>query len=214
VRIAAAVLLGAAVGALAGCSGSSSAPAAWLAPNSEGQKDVSSGTALERFFPLVDGMVYHYATESMGGERGFLVARVVRTSAGGGELRFPKGRKRISFARDGVVLERLEGPVHLLKEPIAVGASFRGEHGMTRILAINASIDVPAGHYDGCIQTLEERGGDTPVRFATTYCPGVGIVLLEAGGGGAVERASLTSYGPPTEMKPDGLDHFKVTPPP
>jgi len=214
-RVAAAVLLGAAIGALTGCSGSSGAPAAWLAPTTEGQKDVSSGTPLERFFPLVDGMVYHYATESMGGEHGFLVARVVRTSANAGELRFPKGRKRISFAKDGIVLELLEGPVYLIKEPVAVGATFRGEHGgTTRILAINAAIDVPAGHYDGCIQTLEERGGDAPVRYATTYCPGVGIVLLEAGGGGALERASLTSYGPPLAMKPDGLDRFKVTPPP
>lgn len=201
--------------ALTACSGSSSAPAAWLAPTDEGHKDLSSGTALERFFPLVDGMVYHYATDSMSGEQGILVTRVVRTRADGGELRFPKGIKRFTFAKDGVVLELLAGPVYLLKEPIAVGSSFRGEHGgMTKILAINASIDVPAGHYDGCIQTLEERGGDEPARFMTTYCPGVGVVLLEAGAGGALERATLTSYGPPPAMKPDGLERFQVTPPP
>jgi hypothetical protein len=215
VRAAACVLLGAAVSALVACSGSPTGPPAWLAPTGEGRKDVASGSPLERFFPLVDGNVYHYVTENLSGEPGMLVARAVRTSADSGELRFPKGTKRFSFVKDGVVLELLAGPIYLLKEPVAVGTSWRGEHGgTTRILSTNASIDVPAGHYDGCVQTLEERGGDEPVRFATTYCPAVGVVLLEAGGGGAFERAALSSYGAPTPMKADGLERFQVTPTP
>ena len=164
---------------------------------------------------LVDGMVYHYTTENEMGEQGLLVARVVRTAEKSGELRFPTGRKRFVFAPDGVFLERLDGPAYVLKEPVAVGNSWRGENGgTTRILSTNASVDVPAGHYDGCIQTLEERLGDRPIRYATTFCPTIGVVLLEAASGASLERAALKSYGAPMQMKADGLEHYQVAPAP
>jgi hypothetical protein len=44
---------------------------------------------------------------------------------------------------------------------------------------------------------------------ATTFCPDVGIVLLEAASGAAIERAELKSYGPPVEIGPDGLSVTK-----
>jgi len=202
--------------ALVGCGGASSnEPAAWLAETHETPKIVASGTALERFFPLVDGMLYQYVTENELGEQGLLVARVLRDDAQHGALRFPSGQKRFAYLPDGIALETAGGPVYLLKDPVAVGQTFRGEHGgTTRVIATSAAIDVPAGHYDGCIQTLEERGGDSPIRYATTYCPGVGVVQLEAASRANFERASLKSYAAPVQMKPDGLDRFEVTPSP
>jgi hypothetical protein len=210
---AAAALFGAMLFALAGCGGSGAAPPAWLAPSAEGRKDVASGSALERFFPLVDGMIYHYVTESELGMQGLLIARVARTDEKLGELRFPAGVKRFRFVPDGVLLEANFGPVYLLKDPLAVGASWRGEHGgVTRVLTTSAAVDVPAGHFDGCVQTLEERSGDRPVRYATTYCPAVGVVMLEAASGANLERAALKSYAAPQQMKPDGLERIQVTP--
>ncbi len=195
-----------------GASSSAETPA-WLAQKSEGPKIVASQSALERFFPLVDGMVYQYETENELGDRGLLVARVERVSEERGALRFPVGKKSFVYLPDGVGLESAAGTVYLLKEPLELGTSYRGEHGgTTRVLSTSASVDVPAGHYDGCIQTLEERGGDAPVRYATTYCPGVGVVLLEAAAAANFERAALKSYAAPIEMKPDGLERFQVTP--
>lgn len=212
---AAAALFGAMLVALAGCGGSGAASPAWLAPSAEGRKDVASGTPLERFFPLVDGMVYHYVTESELGTQGLLIARVARTDDKLGELRFPAGAKRFRFVPDGIVLEASAGPIYLLKEPLTIGASWRGEHGgVTRVLTTSAAVDVPAGHFDGCVQTLEERKGDRPVRYATTYCPAVGVVMLEAASGASLERAVLKSYAAPQQMKPDGLERIQVTPPP
>src|SRR5580692_1351730 len=175
---------------LGACSaGPSSASSPWLVP-SEGQKDVASGTPVERFFPLVDGMVYNYATMNEVGEEGMLIARVFRADPKHGELRFPKGTKQFEFAAEGIVLAGSEGG-YVLKTPIAVGTSWRGEHGgQSRILKIDAAVDPPAGHYDGCVQTLEERGGDRPMKWATTFCPDVGVVLLEVATGGNYERAS------------------------
>jgi hypothetical protein len=196
--------------------GSAPPPAAsspWLQP-SEGQKDVASGTPFERFFPLVDGMVYTYATMNEVGEDGLLVTRVFRVDARHGELRFPTGAKRFEFVADGVTLAGRPGEAtYVLKAPIAVGTTWRGEHGgQSRILSTTAAVDTPAGHYDNCVQTLEERLGDKPVRYATTFCPDTGVVMIEAATGANFERASLKSYAPPMRMKADGSERIPVAP--
>jgi hypothetical protein len=200
---------------LAGCAADPppAASSPWLVP-SEGQKDVASGSPVERYFPLVDGMVYAYSTMNEVGEEGMLIARVFRADARHGELRFPKGTKRFEFAGDGVVLGGAEGG-YVLKGPIAVGTSWRGEHGgQSRILKIDAAADPPAGHYDGCVQTLEERGGDRPMRWSTTFCPDVGVVMLEVATGANYERAVLKSYAPPMRMKADGSEKVPIEQPP
>jgi hypothetical protein len=97
----------------------------------------------------------------------------------------------------------------VLKLPLAVGTSWRGEHGgQSRILNVAASVDTPAGHYEGCVQTLEERLGDQPTRYATTFCPEVGVVQVEVATGANYERAALKSYAPPMRMRNDGTDRL------
>lgn len=181
----------------------------WLVP-SEGQKDVRSGSPLEQFFPLVDGMVYTYATQNEVGEQGLLIARVYRTDARRGELRFPKGARSFEFAADGVLVRGRGGDAsYVLKAPLQVGTSWRGEHGGdTRVLAVSVKAETPSGRYEGCVQTLEERLGDRPVRYATTFCPNVGVVSIEAASGVNYELATLKSYGPPIRMRADGSERL------
>ena len=199
---------------LVACGPASGAQPAWLAPSDGAKKDLASGTALERYFPLVDGMLYHYATENEMGEAGLLIARAGRTSERGGQLHFPTGSKRFEYVPDGVTVLVDGSPTYVLKQPLAVGTTWRGEHGgTTRVLSITASVEVPQGHFEGCVQTLEERLGDRPVRYATTFCPGVGVILLEAASGASLERAALKSYATPLEIGPDGTDRFQAKPP-
>ena len=99
----------------------------------------------------------------------------------------------------------------MLKTPITVGSSWRGEHGgTTRVLSTTATVDTPQGHYDGCVQTLEERLGDHPVRYSTTFCSGVGVVAIEAATGMNYERAALKSFAPPMRMRADGSERSPV----
>jgi hypothetical protein len=166
----------------------------------------ASGTPLERLFPLVDQAVYQYVLETDDGQD-VLLGRVARTGANRGTLHLPGGTKLFEYAPEGVKLVSAEwGPVYVLKQPLSLGQSWRGEHGGTvEVIAVDAAVDVPAGHYEGCVQTLETRGGDRPLRVATTFCPDTGIVLLEAAAGAALERAALKSYGPPVAIGPDGV---------
>jgi hypothetical protein len=66
-------------------------------------------------------------------------------------------------------------------------------------------VSVPAGSFQGCVTTQEERLGDAPIKMVTTYCPEVGIVTLEAQAGSRVERASLKQFGPPVDLGPEGV---------
>ena len=209
-----ALILAPLVVGLVACGSAPGAPPAWLGATDHAKKEFASGTALERYFPLVDGMIYHYVTENEVGEQGLLVARAGRTSEAGGQLRFPTGSKRFEYVADGITVLAEGSPAYVLKLPLTAGATWRGEHGgTTKILSVAASADVPSGHFDGCVQTLEERLGDHPVKYATTFCPGVGVILLEAASGASLERAALKSYAVPLEIGPDGTDRFQAKPP-
>jgi hypothetical protein len=214
------LLLGLLLTALTGCSGAptggaeAAAASPWLKPGT-GQQNATSGSSIERYFPLVDGMVYIYTTVNEQGDQGLLVARVHRSDAHHGELRFPSGTKSFEIAPDGLVLRgRGNETSYVLKLPLQTGTSWRGEHGgQSRIINATAVIDTPAGHYEGCVQTLEERLGDRPTRYSTTFCPEVGVVQIEVGAGINFERAALKSYAPPLRMREDGLDKLPPTAP-
>ena len=206
------VLASSALAILAGCGAPAevSAGAGW-SQKPDGQQGVTSGSAAERFFPLVDGNAYHYETITLGDEAvsagGILMARAHRSSPTTGELRLPSGTRHIEYASDGVVSTSAAGVrTYVLKVPLALGSVWPGEHGgQTRITAVDVALTVPAGSYRGCVTTEELRGGDSPMRVTTTYCPDVGIVALEAQAGSRVERASLKQYGPPVDIGPEGV---------
>ena len=180
----------------------------WLTPGT-GQQNAVSGSSAERYFPLVDGMVYTYTTVNEVGEQGLLVARVHRADGMRGELRFPgSGVKGFEILPDGIALHARNGETsYVLKLPLVVGTTWRGEHGgQSRILNTELTMDTPAGHYETCVQTMEERLGDRPTRFSTTFCPGVGVVQIDVATGANFERALLKSYAPPMRMREDGTE--------
>jgi hypothetical protein len=198
---------------LCGCAATEGTAAAvnsrWLSPGT-GQQNAISGSAIERFFPLVDGMVYTYQTVNEVGEEGLLVARVHRADGVRGELIFPgKGTKAFELTPEGVVLQEKggNGGGFVLKLPLKSGTTWRGEHGgQSKIIEDALSVNTPAGHYLGCVQTLEERGGDRPMKYSTTFCPDVGVVQIDVASGRNFERAVLKSYGPPMRMREDKLE--------
>ncbi|MDI1443194.1 hypothetical protein [Polyangium sp. 6x1] len=189
--------------ALAACGPAAPEPRPSFTAPGDGAVGVSSGTQIERYFPLVHGNLWHYETTSDDGERGLLLVRARRTSASEGELVTPTGARRVAFTSEGVAL--LGRSVYVLRAPIAAGMSWTGEHGgWTRIVAVGQSVTVPAGRFDGCVVTVEDRGGDVPVRYTTTFCPDVGITVLDVEARAAHERAELRSYGPPVNIGPEG----------
>jgi hypothetical protein len=171
------------------------------APKEPIAQTTGSGTSpVERFFPLDDGKIYHYVTKD-GPETGMIVAKVHRTDPTHGELRLSNATKRFAYSADGV---SYQGGAFILRAPVLVGASWAGEHGgTTRIAAVDAAVDVPAGHYESCLRTVEEGGPNkSAAKYETTYCPGVGMVLLVVSAPGTEGgRAELKSYGMPFKIE-------------
>lgn len=193
---------------LSACASAAEGTGTFTAPSS-GAAGVTSGAEVERFFPLVDGHVYHYVSLGPTGEVRLYPARVFRADATRGELRLPSGARRFEYTEGGVKLVRSEGRMQeegfVLKSPLAPGSTWRGEHGgTTTIIDVAVDVEVPAGRFTGCLLTIEDRRGDRPKRYATTFCPDVGVVVIEVQSGGDVERAELKSYGAPTVLGPDG----------
>ncbi|OJY15655.1 MAG: hypothetical protein BGO98_23550 [Myxococcales bacterium 68-20] len=168
------------------------------APPSSPKPPLSSGASLEPYFPLDDGKLYHYVTKE-GDDSGMLVAKASRKDATHGELRLSNGTKRFVYLPDGVAYD---GGAYILKAPVEVGTSWLGEHGgTTRIAATDVAVSVPAGSYAACVRTVEEGGRSPGARYETTYCPGVGMVLLVVAAGGHEARAELKSYGQPVKIE-------------
>lgn len=161
---------------------------------------VTATSSFAPFFPLEEGKIYHYVT-SEGEGTGMLVAKVHRSDATHGELRLSNATKRFRFEPDGVAYDTPSGP-YLLKSPVEVGNAWPGEHGgTTTITSVDASVTVPAGQYASCLQTVEEGGRPPGSRYETTYCPGVGMVLLVVRAAGSEARAELKSYGMPVKIE-------------
>lgn len=154
-----------------------------------------SGSSFEQLFPLEDGNIYAYTTKD-GEETGMLVAKVKRTDATHGQLQLSNKTNKFVYAADGVTYDT---GVYILKAPLDVGTSWSGEHGgIAKVGAVGLDIKVAAGAYSGCVRTVEEGGGLPPgKKYETTYCPGVGMVLLAVKAPVGEAMAELKSYGKP-----------------
>jgi hypothetical protein len=94
---------------------------------------------------------------------------------------------------------------YLLKGPLSKGAHWKGQTGDVSVSAMDKSVTVPAGTFQGCVETLEHaRLQDAEKKITTVFCPDVGITVLEVqgivNGEYGLERASLKSFGPKVDI--------------
>jgi hypothetical protein len=157
----------------------------------------------------VDGNQWAFdAEDDEPGGKGMFVTRVRRLPGPRFSLLSSQGSHVLVVRADGIVRE--ESNAYLLRAPLSQGAAWPGENGATvRISAVDRTVEVPAGKFVGCVETVEEiagKPGGTPLRrVTTTFCPDVGITLLHAEawehGAHTGEHATLRSFGKPVELK-------------
>jgi hypothetical protein len=173
------------------------------------QEEKLPDSPVSRFLPLVDGTMWAFdAEDDETGGKGMFVTRIRRLPGPRFSLMTSQGSHVLEARADGIVRE--ESKAYVLHAPLSVGAEWPGENGATvRVSALDRVVQVPAGKFVGCVETIEEvtpkPGKNPPRRVTTTYCPDVGIALLHAeaweGGAHAGERATLRSFGKPAELK-------------
>lgn len=172
---------------------------------------VSSGSPLERYFPLVEGNIYSYDVDTLSDHpsTGALSATVSRIGPTSGTFRIGATTRRIQYEPDGIVATEPNGDrAYLLKAPLTEGTSWLGAGGgEIRIVNAHAAASVTAGQFVECIVTEEKRAGDFPKNVTTTYCPDVGLVELAIKAPGSLQKASLKQFGPPVNIGPEGVTH-------
>jgi hypothetical protein len=78
-------------------------------------------------------------------------------------------------------------PGMLMPASPAVGQSFRQEYyegeaeDFAEIVALDASVTVPAGSWTSCVKTHETSLIDSSLSEFKYYCPGIGLALVEEG---------------------------------
>jgi len=147
--------------------------------------------------PLHDNYVYQYDVNTDTGESGRMMVEVSRPRASLAELRVAGNVQRLELSSDAM---RHATGGFLLKGPLAVGSEWRGQFGQVRIVSVSRSIEVPAGSFDGCIETVEQATMPAPKRATSVFCLDVGMVSLEIEAALGNEAAGVTtrlrSYGP------------------
>lgn len=155
---------------------------------------------LTRYLPLENDTVFSYATYiEETNERGLAVFEIKRPRPELAELSIAgQVRKRYYFEPGGV---RSSHGGYLLKLPLEQNAEWTGDDGSVKVTNVNLSVDVPAGKFSGCIQTVEDaRLGAATRKTTTVFCPGVGITVLEINaeqeGLSVLQRLELKAFGP------------------
>ncbi len=165
-----------------------------------------------RYLPLVDGNQWAYdAKDDETGEEGMFVTRARRVRGASFTLMSSQGSHALEVRPDGIV--RTETDAYVLKAPLTSGAEWPGEGGsVVHISAVDRAVEVPAGKFVGCLETIEEThaitGTSLSRRVTTTYCPDVGVARLHAeiwrGGRHVGEHATLRSFGKPVQFEATG----------
>jgi hypothetical protein len=177
------------------CIGCAAAPAAPASP-----PPPAAVSELTRYVPFENDTVFSYETYiEDSNERGIAVFEIKRPRPELAELSLAgQVRKRYYFEPAGV---RSSQGGYLLKSPLALNAEWTGDDGQVKVTSVNSNVDVPAGKFTGCLQTVEDAKLGAATRKTTTvFCPGVGITVLEIAaeqeGMSVLQRLSLKAFGP------------------
>lgn len=151
---------------------------------------------LQELLPLKDKTVSNFQTESDLGDKGVLVLEIFRPRPEMAELKIAGTVRRLQV--DAHRISHMTGGV-LLEEPLEKGHSFQGSFGITTITEVDHQLELPAGHFEQCLVTVEEST-QPPKRSTSTYCRDVGLVRLEiesfAGEGAGRLETRLIHHGP------------------
>ena len=156
-------------------------------------------TELTRYLPLENDTVFSYETYIEDtNERGIAVFEIKRPRPELAELSIAgQVRKRYYFEPAGV---RSSKGGYLLKSPLSLNSEWTGDDGKVKVTSVSQSVDVPAGKFSGCLQTVEQAQLGSATRKTTTvFCPGVGITVLEIeaqqDATSVLQRLTLKSFG-------------------
>jgi hypothetical protein len=157
-----------------------------------------------RWLPPGDDIVYAYKTEDLVTRNTGVMSLRLRHAMGDTvDLVTSQFSETLRYQDNGILRERT-GTL-LLKTPPEPGTKWiSGPRVTARVVRAGLRVAVEAGTFEGCIEVLEERPVPVPSTITTTFCPDVGIVLIEtlAKEPPIRERVELRSFGKAIDLSP------------
>lgn len=131
-------------------------------------------------YPLGEDYIWTYDIDTQTGIPTLGIRRVIRATPPTYVLQFDAERAEHTYElREGGIYD-VESDAWLLRDPIAVGTTWPSQGGRTaRITEVARDVDIPAGHFEDCIE-VRETGSETGPDLITVYCPDQGPVIIES----------------------------------
>ncbi len=135
-----------------------------------------SGPPAAKLFPLAIGNRWTYRVQFMGAKQLLSVSIV---SGGQGEFVDNRGQHYF-FDHAGLRDDKR----YLLREPLELGKKWSAVVSLTEsegyeVVGVGETIEVPAGHFVGCVRVEGRSPGGQGVQLAEqVYCPDVGLVRV------------------------------------
>ena len=127
-------------------------------------------------YPLREGAAWSYDVDAGDGENVLTTTRVLRVTGTQVEVVSGQAVLRYALLPDGI--QRVDNATYLLRAPVALDRQWPASMGaQARVSALDQDIQTPAGKFESCV-LVTEQGGDSGRKVTTTYCPGVGPVIV------------------------------------
>ena len=149
----------------------------------------------DRFLPLENNAVYRYDISSSDKQTGMMTIQIRHRGSDAVEFWFGGRLEHVRVDKSGIRF--LDGG-YLLKAPLSKDGTWQGRLGIVRVTDVDVAVAVPAGHFEGCIRTVERGSGlSASTTMTSVFCPHVGLAMLEAVSGRKLhEVAVLREFGP------------------
>ncbi len=164
-------------------------------PTSTAVDAAVDSTRLSLLLPLEHDTISQFESFMDAGPPGMFVLEISRPRPELAELSIA-GRVQRLLIEPGRVRHATGGT--LLEEPLETGHQYRGSFGTVTITDTDFELNVPAGHFEHCLVTVEEST-QPPRRSTSVFCPKVGLASLSVeafGGEGGLLENRLTQHGP------------------
>lgn len=142
------------------------------------------------FYPLREGNAWSYDVDAGEPSTTLAITRVEAVEEDVVRVRTARAVVRYEVQPDGIRV--LPHDAWLIRAPLLEGATWPARGGRTATLvSTRVTAETPAGRFERCAEVVE-LGGKLGLEVRTTYCPGVGPVVITSTMRSEVSDRTLT----------------------
>jgi hypothetical protein len=143
-------------------------------------------------YPLRPGNAWSYDVDTGDPTNTLAITRVESVEGSLATVRTGSERIEYDVRDEGIYVVADDG--WLVRAPIEEGSRWPARGGRTaELVSLHASIDTPAGFFDGCVEVIE-TGGRLELEVRTVYCPLVGPVAVDSTMRSTVSKRSVSVH--------------------